>query len=56
MRARAATAASRCGQGSAQVHGRYVRQLRDVAMGGLSVVIELCIRRFRCVRNPPARR
>ncbi|MEU2601693.1 transposase family protein [Streptomyces hirsutus] len=47
-RARATTAACRCGQGSARVHGRYVRRLRDVAVGGLGVVIELCVRRFRC--------
>jgi hypothetical protein len=33
------------------VHGRYVRKLRDVAAGVLGVVIELCIRRFRC-ENP----
>ncbi|MFE0517145.1 ISL3 family transposase, partial [Streptomyces sp. NPDC058964] len=33
------------------VHGRYVRKLRDVAVGGLGVVIELSIRRFRC-ENP----
>ncbi|MFJ3307147.1 transposase family protein [Streptomyces sp. NPDC086549] len=50
-RARATTAACRCGQGSARVHGRYVRQLRDVAVGGLGVVIELCKRRLRC-ENP----
>lgn len=30
---------------------RYVRQLRDVPVGGLGVVIESCIRRFRC-ENP----
>ncbi|MEU6067621.1 transposase family protein [Streptomyces sp. NPDC047082] len=47
-RVRAATAACRCGHSSARVHGRYVRKLRDVPMGGLGVVIELCIRRFRC--------
>lgn len=33
------------------MHGRYVRKLRDVAAGGLGVVIELRIRRFRC-ENP----
>ncbi|MFD5067648.1 ISL3 family transposase [Streptomyces sp. NPDC058369] len=47
-RVRAATAVCRCGQSSARVHGRYVRELRDVAVGGLGVVIELSIRRFRC--------
>lgn len=30
------------------MHGRYVRELRDVAVGGLGVVIQLSIRRFRC--------
>ncbi|MFF4551364.1 hypothetical protein [Streptomyces sp. NPDC001435] len=45
-RARATTAACRCGHGPVRVHGRYVRRLRDVAVGGLGVVIELCIRRF----------
>lgn len=45
---RDATGSCRCGQSSARVHGRYVRTLRDVAVGGLSVVIELSIRRFRC--------
>ncbi|WP_250405545.1 transposase family protein [Streptomyces cellostaticus] len=50
-RARATTAACRCGQGSVRVHGRYVRRLRDVVVGGLGVVIELCMRRFRC-ENP----
>ncbi|GAA3021356.1 ISL3 family transposase [Streptomyces fulvorobeus] len=47
-RARAATAVCRCGQGSTRVHGRFVRKLRDVVMGGLDVVIEFCIRCFRC--------
>ncbi|WP_063779746.1 transposase family protein [Streptomyces sp. AcH 505] len=50
-RVRSATGTCRCGQSSAQVHGRYVRRLRDVAVGGLGVVIELCVRRFRC-ENP----
>ncbi|WP_373466093.1 transposase family protein [Streptomyces phaeochromogenes] len=50
-RVRAATGSCRCGQSSARVHGRYVRRLRDVAVGGLGVVIELCVRRFRC-ENP----
>ncbi|MFE5853484.1 transposase family protein [Streptomyces sp. NPDC056500] len=47
-RVRAAAAVCQCGRRSARVHGRYVRKLRDVAVGGLDVVIELCIRRFRC--------
>jgi transposase len=46
---RAATAAClRCGQLSGRVHGRYVRQLRDAAAGGVQVVILLRVRRFRC--------
>ncbi|MEU9015961.1 transposase family protein [Streptomyces sp. NPDC048479] len=50
-RVRAKCGSCRCGQSSARVHGRYVRKLRDVAVGGLGVVIELRIRRFRC-ENP----
>ncbi|MFD8525492.1 transposase family protein [Streptomyces capillispiralis] len=50
-RVRAATGSCRCGQSSARAHGRYARRLRDVAVGGLGVVIELCVRRFRC-ENP----
>ncbi|MGX1316508.1 hypothetical protein RKD24_006627 [Streptomyces calvus] len=47
-RVRSATGSCRCGQSSARMRGRYVRRLRDVAVGGLGVVIELCVRRFRC--------
>ena len=47
-RARATIAACHCGESSSRVHGRYIRRLRDVAAGGLGVVIELCVRRFRC--------
>ncbi|MEU1276599.1 transposase family protein [Streptomyces sp. NPDC005799] len=53
-RVRAPTGACRCGQRLARVHGRYVRRLRDVAVGGLGVVIKLCVRRFRC-ENPDCR-
>ncbi|MEU8548932.1 transposase family protein [Streptomyces roseoverticillatus] len=45
------TGSCRCGQSSARVHGRYVRRLRDVSVGGVGVVVELCVRRFRC-ENP----
>jgi transposase len=31
-----------------RVHGTYVRQLRDTAVGGVQVVITLRVRRFRC--------
>ncbi|MFG3026919.1 ISL3 family transposase [Streptomyces sp. NPDC048254] len=48
---RAATAVCGCGESSARVHGRYMRRLRDAAAGGLGVVIELRVRRFRC-ENP----
>ncbi|MFE9976461.1 ISL3 family transposase [Streptomyces hirsutus] len=47
-RVQAPGAVCRCGQSSVRVHGRYIRRLRDVAVGGLGVVIEICIRRFRC--------
>jgi transposase len=48
-RVRAAAAACRwCGRRSGRVHGRYVRQLRDAAAGGVQVVIALTVRRFRC--------
>ncbi|MFE9629169.1 transposase family protein, partial [Streptomyces sp. NPDC006527] len=50
-RVRATTGSCWCGQSSARVHGQYVRRLRDVSVGGLGVVIELCVRRFRC-ENP----
>jgi transposase len=44
----AAAACPRCGRVSGRVHGRYVRQLRDAAVGGVQVVISLRVRRFRC--------
>jgi transposase len=47
-RVRGAAACRRCGQVSGQVHGRYVRRLRDAAVGGVQVVIALRVRRFRC--------
>ncbi|MFI8233855.1 ISL3 family transposase [Streptomyces sp. NPDC085900] len=50
-RVRATTGSCGCGQSSARVHGQYVRRLRDVSVGGLGVVIELRVRRFRC-ENP----
>jgi transposase len=49
VRARAATArCPGCGRVSARVHGRYVRRLRDLAVGGVGVVLEMEVRRFRC--------
>jgi transposase len=48
-RVRAASAACpRCGRVSGRVHGSYVRQLRDAAVGGVQLVIALRVRRFRC--------
>lgn len=48
-RVRAPSAACpRCGRVSERVHGRYVRQLRDAAVGGVQLVILLKVRRFRC--------
>ncbi|MEU4644852.1 transposase family protein [Micromonospora sp. NPDC023814] len=39
----------RCGTPSRRVHGRYLRRLADAALGGCAVVIELVVRRFKCV-------
>ncbi|MFE2188911.1 transposase family protein [Streptomyces sp. NPDC059455] len=47
-RVRSTTGSCHCGHSSSRVHGGYVRKLRDAAVGGLGVVIELHIRRFRC--------
>lgn len=40
-----------CGHESGRVHGRYVRRLRDAAMGGVGVLVQLRVRRFRCVNG-----
>nr|WP_277350206.1 ISL3 family transposase [Nonomuraea sp. FMUSA5-5] len=42
-------ACTSCGGVSARVHGRYVRRLKDAVVGGACVIIELVVRRFRCV-------
>jgi transposase len=48
-RGRAETACCRwCGLSSTGVHGRYLRQVSDVAVAGARVVIRLTVRRFRC--------
>src|SRR5512139_3304283 len=39
----------RCNKSSARTHGRYRRRLADAAIGGCSVVIDLLVRRFKCV-------
>ncbi|MFE2322303.1 transposase family protein, partial [Streptomyces sp. NPDC059441] len=38
-----------CGMPSWRVHGRYVRRLGDAPVAGSPVVIELTVRRFRCL-------
>ncbi|MFD8726136.1 ISL3 family transposase [Streptomyces sp. NPDC059629] len=40
-----------CGMPSWRVHGRYIRRLTDAPLGGTSVVIELAVRRFKCLNS-----
>ncbi|MGV4926600.1 ISL3 family transposase [Streptomyces sp. BHT-5-2] len=40
-----------CGRASSRVHGRYLRRLSDAAISGARVVIELLVRRFRCLNT-----
>jgi len=40
-----------CGTWSSRVHGSYVRQVRDLPLGGRPVLIHLAMRRFLCT-NP----
>ncbi|MCX4690550.1 transposase family protein [Kitasatospora purpeofusca] len=40
-----------CSRTSGRVHGRYVRRLADAAIGGKPVVVELLVRRFRCLNG-----
>jgi transposase len=48
-RVRAATArCGRCQQRSGRVHGRYQRRLRDIAVAGLALLVQVQVRRFRC--------
>jgi transposase len=48
-RVRAATArCSRCRQPSGRVHGRYQRRLRDSAIAGRALLLQVQIRRVRC--------
>ncbi|WP_280923698.1 ISL3 family transposase [Streptomyces roseochromogenus] len=42
----------RCGVVSWRVHGRYARRLADAPLGGASTMVELVVRRFKCL-NPP---
>lgn len=39
----------RCSRTSGRTHGRYRRRLADAALGGRAVVIDLLVRRFKCV-------
>lgn len=48
-RVRSATArCGRCRQSSSRVHGRYLRRLRDLTVGGVAVLLQVWVRRFRC--------
>ncbi|MGN9779365.1 ISL3 family transposase [Micromonospora sp. H33] len=48
-RARAASGrCGRCQQRSGRVHGRYQRRLRDVAIAGMGLLLQVQVRRFRC--------
>ena len=38
-----------CGTWSSRVHGSYVRQVRDLPLGGRPVLIHLAMRRFVCI-------
>ncbi|WP_329587076.1 ISL3 family transposase [Streptomyces sp. NBC_01362] len=54
LRVRSRTRSARCpgcGRLSGRIHGRYERRLADAPLGGLSVVIVVLIRRFKCLRT-----
>ncbi|MGW0720227.1 transposase family protein [Streptomyces sp. NPDC002778] len=40
-----------CGMPSWRVHGRYVRRLGDAPVASNPVVIELTVRRFKCLSS-----
>jgi transposase len=44
----AGAACPACGTWSSRVHGSYVRQVRDLPVGGRPVLIDLAMRRFVC--------
>jgi transposase len=44
-----------CGTWSSRVHGSYVRQVRDLPLGGRPVLIHLAMRRFLCT-NPACKK
>jgi transposase len=45
----AGAACPACGTWSSRVHGSYVRQVRDLPLGGRPVLIHLAMRRFVCM-------
>ncbi|GAB3090333.1 transposase family protein [Micromonospora schwarzwaldensis] len=45
-----------CGAWSTMVHGRHVRRLADVRLGGHEVLVALTVRRFACVNAGCGRR
>ncbi|RKR91782.1 transposase [Micromonospora pisi] len=45
-----------CGTWSSTMHGRYVRRLADVRLGGHEVLLALTVRRFACVNSGCRRR
>nr|WP_245666205.1 transposase family protein [Micromonospora sediminicola] len=45
-----------CSTWSTTVHGRYVRRLADVRLGGHEVLVALTVRRFTCVNTECRRR
>ncbi|MDG4785001.1 ISL3 family transposase [Micromonospora sp. WMMD1102] len=45
-----------CGTWSTTLHGRYVRRLADVRLGGHEVLVALTVRRFACVSSSCRRR
>jgi transposase len=45
-----------CGTTSTSVHGGYQRILRDAALAGVSVLVRLRVRRFRCPAGGCGRR
>jgi transposase len=48
-RVRATTArCGRCRQPSSRIHGCYQRRLRDVAVAGMALLLQVQVRRFRC--------
>ena len=51
VRTRQPVACPKCGQSRISGHSEYVRTVQDLPWQGLSVYIQIRVRRFRC-RNP----